>query len=556
MSDHPFFSIIIPTYNQAQYLTFALDSLLSQIDTDWEAVVVNDGSTDNTPDVLREYADKDARIKPFHKKNGGTATALNEGLRHATGDWVCWLSSDDMFDPKKLEIHRKWIQKEPDTRFFFTYFRLLRQSTGQIEDHGLWGPLPEKEFQILGLFYRNYISGISICIHRASWESIGQFDEKLRYAQDYDMWLRLLKEFPATFIPEWTCINRNHALQGSEVFPQACYYDTSKAAIRFINAFPFEDLFPLISFDNNSKVNRVVTEVLRIASDSTGFLYMLGPNPALLLRMIDWLNQKQSLFSNQEWNSLQRKISRSFISTIREHNGDLFGFQYKIALTVLKSGMKNCYDPVSPVSVAEGFYRSDLSQNVLSKEPLRRYLETFDSVQLPPLIPSKQFNEVVLVTNGNHAGKTNLDFFERLTATLHQNGVRVIWMILSNSTGSLRPLAVPAITVHNLRRVGAIIPAIGPFDLLVTDQNLPPWIKLWAGRTVHLNSDQIEKFPAAYNFLENNTDIPRLWYSKAFHFIYSNIILPGLPGLVKKGWRSFRTFAGRVRRRLFKQKVR
>ena len=96
----PLFSILVPTYNQSQYLSEALDSILSQSFQNWEAVIVNDGSTDNTKEIMREYASKDSRFKCYHKENGGLGTALNEALRQTKGVWICWLSSDDLFLPR------------------------------------------------------------------------------------------------------------------------------------------------------------------------------------------------------------------------------------------------------------------------------------------------------------------------------------------------------------------------------------------------------------------------------------------------------------------------
>ena len=122
MEKTPFFSILVPTYNQAQYLGEALDSVLAQTDSDWEAVIVNDGSTDSTPQVLEQYAQKDPRFKIFHQENGGTGSALNMALKFAQGQWICWLSSDDLFETKKLEIHRQWINKYPEYKFFFSNF--------------------------------------------------------------------------------------------------------------------------------------------------------------------------------------------------------------------------------------------------------------------------------------------------------------------------------------------------------------------------------------------------------------------------------------------------
>ena len=91
--EHPTFTVLIPTYNQANFLPAALDSLLAQTYSSWEAIVVNDGSTDSSETIAEAYATRDRRIRFFNKMNGGTASALNEGLRHSKGDWICWLSS-------------------------------------------------------------------------------------------------------------------------------------------------------------------------------------------------------------------------------------------------------------------------------------------------------------------------------------------------------------------------------------------------------------------------------------------------------------------------------
>jgi glycosyltransferase involved in cell wall biosynthesis len=244
LSVTPTFSIIVPTFNQAKYLGAALDSILSQSYTDWEVVVVNDGSTDGTAGILNDYALRDRRIRVFDQPNGGVAAALNRGLSEARGTWINWLSSDDLFEPNKLQVNYDWIQRYPECNFFFSYFSLLEERTSSLTKHGLWGPLPKPEHQILTLLYRNFISGITICIRREAWERVGQFDTSLRYGQDYDQWLRLLRHNKAIFIPEWLVINRNHSEQGSEVFPEACYFDTACAAIRFINETQFPSLVP------------------------------------------------------------------------------------------------------------------------------------------------------------------------------------------------------------------------------------------------------------------------------------------------------------------------
>ncbi len=394
----PFFSIIVPTYNQAQFLGAALDSIIAQTDPGWEVIIVNDGSTDTTPELMEAYALKDPRIRTFHKSNGGVASALNEGRKQARGQWICWLSSDDMFDLRKLEIHRQWIERYPDCRFFFTYFRLLRESTGEITDHDLWGPLPEREFQIVVLFYRNYISGISICINRDAWDQVGIMDESLRYGQDFDMWLRLLAVYPGRFIPEWTCINRNHALQGSEVFPQACYFDTAKAAIRFLNDHRFEELFPLLDLNDPDTALRALQKTLEIAAEPSAFLYSLGPHPALLFRILEWIWDTKTNRHTSFQQKLEQAVRRWISQVERQQNGSPFNLFWKaIAVATQLLHPKLEYQPIFPATTGEMHYYANRSAGNAFLEPLEEYLHRYNKLQVAPWPGKPSRGEIVML---------------------------------------------------------------------------------------------------------------------------------------------------------------
>lgn len=100
----PEISVIVPVYNVASYLGECIDSILSQTFTDWELILVDDGSTDNSADIAKGWSDKDARIKFYSKPNGGVSSARNFGLDHAIGKYIMFLDSDDICHPKILEI--------------------------------------------------------------------------------------------------------------------------------------------------------------------------------------------------------------------------------------------------------------------------------------------------------------------------------------------------------------------------------------------------------------------------------------------------------------------
>ena len=98
----PFFSIIIPVYNVAPYLRECLDSVLAQTFTDWEAICVDDGSTDDSGAILDEYVARDKRFRVIHQKNAGVSAARNRALQVALGEWITFLDGDDRFEVGRL----------------------------------------------------------------------------------------------------------------------------------------------------------------------------------------------------------------------------------------------------------------------------------------------------------------------------------------------------------------------------------------------------------------------------------------------------------------------
>ena len=107
-------SIIIPAYNAADYLAQTIESVLNQTYSDFELILIDDGSTDRTREIIKDYQCKDARIKYFYKENGGVSSARNLGLQKATGDFVSFLDSDDLWDRRFLELmYHKLVAVEP-----------------------------------------------------------------------------------------------------------------------------------------------------------------------------------------------------------------------------------------------------------------------------------------------------------------------------------------------------------------------------------------------------------------------------------------------------------
>ena len=122
-----FFSIIIPTYNRSGVLSIAIESIIVQRYEDWELIIVDDGSTDDTKKIVQEFLEKDSRIKYIFQENQERSAARNNGIKHADGDWVCFLDSDDVYLTNHLETLRQNILVNNEFFFFSTLENLNLQ---------------------------------------------------------------------------------------------------------------------------------------------------------------------------------------------------------------------------------------------------------------------------------------------------------------------------------------------------------------------------------------------------------------------------------------------
>jgi glycosyltransferase involved in cell wall biosynthesis len=202
-------SIIVPFYN-CPYIDQALDSLLNQTYREIEIIVVNDGSTRHAEKII-PYSHK---IKYIEKENGGTASALNAGIRHAAGDYICWLSSDDIYHNEKTEIQLAFM-KEKNASFSYTNFSSIDENGARVTPSlGVYSP---DRLEFLKRMTRgNIINGCSVMIHKTVFECIGIFNEALPYTHDYDLWIRIIQHFDVHYVPQSLLFYRVHNEMGSK----------------------------------------------------------------------------------------------------------------------------------------------------------------------------------------------------------------------------------------------------------------------------------------------------------------------------------------------------
>lgn len=309
----PFFTVVVPTYNQAEYLGAALESLLAQTFQNWEAIIVNDGSTDNTRHVMDQYRARDKRFKFFNKENGGVSSALNVGIKNAVGEWLCWLSSDDWFENDKLETHYNAIVEKPEIKFFRSHWSLFYEETKKKLETGVWLLEPKIQFQMTSFFITNYNHGNSIAIHKTVFDKVGLFNETMRQGQDFDMWIRISSKYKSYFINKRTCVTRIHKGQTTNTFFEGGVFDSTRALIEFLNNNPFEALFPFYDLSNPEYIRDVIAEVLSITVKYDSFLYKCGYTTALIDSMRDWMFRTLSNNLRQQSFELLEKKAQEFL---------------------------------------------------------------------------------------------------------------------------------------------------------------------------------------------------------------------------------------------------
>ena len=181
----PKVAVIIPAYNQSRYLSQAVESVLGQSMADWETVIVDDGSTDDTRLVALSFSDP--RVHYIHQENRGLSGARNTGIRRSTAPYITFLDSDDLFLPQKLELLLAEMERRPELGLVAGQAMPIDE-TGRVIGKTFSTPIPEPgERRLLG----NPLHVGSVLLRRDWQEKAGYFDESLRSYEDWDMWLRL-----------------------------------------------------------------------------------------------------------------------------------------------------------------------------------------------------------------------------------------------------------------------------------------------------------------------------------------------------------------------------
>lgn len=193
----PFFSVIIPTYNRKDFFNRCIDSVLGQTFTNFELIVVDDGSTDGTIVHMADYTNKS--VNYIVKRHGGVSSARNLGISLSRGQYLAFLDSDDIWNENKLEITSEYIESFPDIKIFHT--NEIWHKDGKILNQ------KKKHKRPSGYIYDKCLPlcciGMSTAVIKKDlFDSVSKFDENLPACEDYDLWLRACCKYDVKLIPE------------------------------------------------------------------------------------------------------------------------------------------------------------------------------------------------------------------------------------------------------------------------------------------------------------------------------------------------------------------
>ena len=217
-------SVVIPLYNKEKAIIATLQSVLAQTYTDFEVVVVDDGSTDNSLNVAREYASSlpsfqgRAGVRPIlrviHKENGGVSSARNRGIKEAKGEYIAFLDADDVWDKAYLAEQLKMIHDFPGAAMWGINF--AETNNGQLVrklETGLpagYRGYVDNYFQMKGRISDLFCSS-SVVINKDVFDKVGMFDERIKYAEDTDMWWRIIATHKVAFYDRYMVFYRYDA---------------------------------------------------------------------------------------------------------------------------------------------------------------------------------------------------------------------------------------------------------------------------------------------------------------------------------------------------------
>jgi glycosyltransferase involved in cell wall biosynthesis len=204
----PKVSIIVATYNRAQFLKEAIESVLTQSFENFELIIVDDGSMDKTREMINNFADN--RIKYIYQQNKGRSNARNKAISIAKGQYIAFLDSDDLYLPDKLSLQVDYLDNHPKVGMIYTS-ALCIEENGNLTSVTYEATASGEIYKEIAFFVPVTITLPTVMVRREVLSAVGLFDEKMHRFEDTDLWRRISKISHIDGIKEYTCKLRTHS---------------------------------------------------------------------------------------------------------------------------------------------------------------------------------------------------------------------------------------------------------------------------------------------------------------------------------------------------------
>ncbi len=238
-------SVILPCFNGARWIDRAIQSILAQTCKNFELVIIDDGSEDNSKEIIAEYL-YDGRVRYIYQTNRGFSAALNRGIKESNGCLIGFIGQDDLWMPNKLELQKKFLGKHPDVDLVHSNYysidpqeRIMRMVRTKVNDFS------SKQEVIKWLFLITNLAFETVLLKRKCFDKVGLFDERMVGYSDHDMWLRIAGSFNIDYLDVPLVKKRQHELQLSIVRREEVLKDEFLLARKIINQYPFLKRFEL-----------------------------------------------------------------------------------------------------------------------------------------------------------------------------------------------------------------------------------------------------------------------------------------------------------------------
>lgn len=214
-------SVIMPAYNAEKYIGMSIESVMKQTYGNVELVIVDDASTDSTLDIMRQYADKwNGKIRiSAREQNGGTAAALNDAIELAQGEYICWLSADDLYCEDMVESEVGYLKQNENYDAVFSRCAYIDEN-GRFVSELQYSWCEELITAGAGaitalLLCGNFWHGCTVLARAECFKREERFNVAYKGAQDYDFWLRMAADYNIGYLDKVNVFSRNHSEQGS-----------------------------------------------------------------------------------------------------------------------------------------------------------------------------------------------------------------------------------------------------------------------------------------------------------------------------------------------------